>query len=197
MNNRLVLILISVIISLFLLDQYWLNNNINSTETQGEAAIGGGFSLVDQNGKIFTDANLNGKISLIYFGFTHCPDVCPLTLSNLSLAMNELGNEAKNFRIIFVTTDPKRDTSKHLKEFLSNFTVPIIGLTGSEEQIKKAMEVYKVYAKRLNESKNHKGKNYNIEHTTIIYIMDKSGKFIDHLNSESKVDEIVAKLKTL
>ncbi len=150
--------------------------------------IGGAFDLIDQNGNKFTDANLKGKYSLVYFGFTHCPDVCPLTLSNISLALKELGSDADKFQVIFITVDPENDTSASLKEYLKSFGMPITGLTGGGEKIAQAESAYRVYAQKI---------GVEVNHSSIIYVMDKNGQFISNLNSESKVEEIAAKLKAV
>lgn len=203
MNSKLIIFFIAVIIALFVYNEFSPKTiaqqergavTVSETKTTGEAAIGGTFELTDQNGNKFTDANLVGKFSMIYFGFTNCPHICPLALSNMTLALNELGDKAKDFQIIFITVDPKNDTTARLKEFLANFNAPVIGLTGTDAQLEKANAAYKVYAEKL--QADNKGA-YNMNHTSIIYIMDKDGKFIDHMNHESKVADMVTKLKTI
>lgn len=166
--------------------------SVSSQQSTGKALIGGEFELTDQNGNKFTDKNLLGKYSLVYFGFTHCPMICPTALSNISLAMHELGDNAKNFQTIFITADPERDTQERMKEWLQSFKGNIIGLTGSVEQTNKAAEKYKVYAQKLQPDNTG---NYDMNHTSIIYLMDRNGEFITHFSHETPVETLVQKLK--
>ncbi len=201
MKPKYTILLTAIVISLFLVNEFALHKNtgnstvaVTAAGSSGEALVGGAFELTDQNGNKFTEQNLIGKYSLVYFGFTNCPHICPLALSNMSLALNELGGKAKDIQIVFITADPKRDTVERLKEFLGNFNAPIVGLTGTDEALAKANSAYKVYAEKL--SADAKG-NYDINHTSIIYIMDKNGKFVSHFNHETKVADIVKKLKDI
>src|SRR5579862_3670086 len=102
------------------------------------AAIGGKFSLVDQNGKPFTDADLKGKWQLVFFGYTHCPDVCPTALNDLSLALDKLGAKKSEVGIVFISVDPERDTPDVLKSYVGAFGGPIVALTGSPEAVAEA-----------------------------------------------------------
>ncbi len=163
-------------------------------EVSGEALIGGSFSLTNQDGKKFTDKDLLGKYSLIYFGFTHCPMICPTALNSLSLAMEKLGDDAKKFQAILITTDPERDSQSRLKEYLANFNTEIIGLTGTEKELEVAYKAYKVYAEKAGLTKDG---GYDMNHSSIIYIMNKDGKFISHFTHASPVEEIIAKLKQI
>ncbi|MDX1949700.1 MAG: SCO family protein [Rickettsiales bacterium] len=163
-------------------------------ETTGEALIGGDFELTDQNGNKFTQENLKDKYSLVYFGFTHCPMICPTALSSISLTMEKLGQEAEKFQPVFITTDPERDTQERLKEYLVNFNSNIIGLTGSEKELEKAKKAYKVYAEKSGITKDG---GYDMNHSSIIYVMNKQGKYISHFTHASPVDEIISKLKTI
>ena len=204
MSKKLSITFIILTLGLIALNEFALTSKsdvsahevkFGETKSTGEALIGGAFSLVDQNGNTFTQENLEGKYSLVYFGFTHCPDICPTALSNMTLALQELGDKAKDFQIVFITADPERDNVKTMKEYVSNFGGNIIGLTGTKEQVDAAEQVYKVYAEKVTLERAAKGE-YDISHSSIIYIMDKSGKFISNLSHESKVDDIAAKLKT-
>ena len=97
------------------------------------SAIGGPFHLVDQNGKTVTDADLKGKWSLVYFGYTHCPDACPTALNDIALALDQLGPQRSAVRPVFITVDPERDTPEALKAYVTSFDAPILALTGSPE----------------------------------------------------------------
>ncbi|MBN8827623.1 MAG: SCO family protein [Sphingobacteriia bacterium] len=152
------------------------------------------FNLITNNDKAFNEKSLKGKISLLYFGFTFCPDVCPATLNNFSLALDELtDSEKENLQFVFITVDPKRDDLKLMKEYMTNFNSNIIGVTGSEEEIDKIIKSYKIYAVKVPNKENPK--NYTVDHSTIIYIIDREGKFISFLGHESKPEEIVKEIK--
>lgn len=163
-------------------------------ETTGEALIGGDFELTDQNGNKFTQDNLKGRYSIVYFGFTHCPMICPTALSTISLSLDKLGDKASNFLPVLITTDPERDTQERLKEFLVNFNSGIVGLTGSKDQLDKAYKAYKVYAEKSGETKDG---GYDMNHSSIIYVMDKEGKYISHFTHDTPADELVKKLQGL
>src|SRR6202161_4902757 len=109
------------------------------------AAIGGKFSLVDQNGKSVTDAELKGKWQLVFFGYTHCPDICPTALNDLSLALDQLGAKKQDVGIVFISVDPDRDTPAVLKSYVGSFGGPIVALTGTPTEVARAAKDYKVY----------------------------------------------------
>lgn len=143
----------------------------------GPALIGGSFALTDTEGKIVTEASLNGEPSLVFFGYTHCPDVCPTTLADMSKMLEALGRD-KKAQAVFITVDPERDTSAVLKDYLSNFDPRIKGLTGSAEAIAAVEKEYRVYAKKVPAA----GEDYSMDHTAVIYLMDKSGRFVNAFN---------------
>lgn len=139
-------------------------------------AIGGHFDLIDQDGKAVTDAAYAGKYTLVYFGFTYCPDMCPTGLQSISRAMDLLGDKAAGVQPLFITVDPERDTPKVVKEYVSNFHPSIIGLTGSPQQVAAAAKAYKVYYKKAEQVDDD---NYMIDHSTLIFLMAPDGTFID------------------
>lgn len=202
MKNSTKIGIIIATILLLAVNFYITENNKNKDitaetsegKTEGEALIGGKFELTDQNGNKFTEENLKGKYSLVYFGFTHCPMICPTALSSISLAIDKLGDKAKDIQPVFVTTDPERDTQERLKEFLANFNPSIVGLTGTEQDTDKAKEAYRVYAEKIVKKDDP---NYDMNHSSIIYIMDKKGKYQSHFTHETPVDDIVKKLSEL
>jgi protein SCO1/2 len=202
MSPKKILILSSLIIFLVAANEFSTNKTTKTTDsatatettTSGEALVGGAFALTDQKGNKFTDENLKGKISLVFFGFTHCPMICPTTLSTLTLAFNQLGEGADKFQIVFITTDPERDDPARIKEYLSTFAAPVIGLTGSAAEVKQAEDAYRVYSEKLPADATG---NYDMNHSAIIYVMNAEGKFISHFSSETPVEEVVTKLKAL
>ena len=156
----------------------------------GTSAVGGPFALVSQDGKPVTQQALQGQPSLVFFGYTHCPDVCPATLSEISSVFKALGPDARA-KAFFVTVDPQRDTPVVMKDYLSSFDPRIVGLTGSPEAIKKIEDDYKVYA----EAKPDKDGTYTMDHTAITYLMDKKGLFISGFDLDRPPAEAAAELK--
>ncbi len=157
------------------------------------SAIGGPFQLVDQNGKTVTDADLKGKWSLVYFGYTHCPDACPTALNDISIALADLGPKRDAVRPVFITVDPERDTPKSLKAYVTSFDAPILALTGSPEQVAKAAKGYRVYYAKHPEA----GGDYSMDHSSVIYVMDPGGRFTASFTHESAPEQIAERLKKL
>jgi protein SCO1/2 len=156
-------------------------------------AIGGPFQLVDQNGKTVTEADLKGKWSLIYFGYTHCPDACPTALNDISIALSELGPKRAAVRPVFITVDPERDTPETLKAYVTSFDAPILALTGTAEQVAKAAKNYRVYYAKHPEA----GGDYSMDHSSVIYVMDPEGRFTASFTHESAPEQISERLKKL
>ena len=142
------------------------------------AAVGGPFHLEDQNGKPFSDQDLKGRPFLVFFGFTHCPDVCPTTLFELSQVFKDLGKDADRTGALFITVDPERDTPATLKDYLSNFDPHLRGLTGDPATVATVLKEYRVYAKKV----PLKDGDYTMDHTAIVYLMDKDGHFVAPFN---------------
>ena len=157
------------------------------------AAIGGPFHLVDQNGKPFTDADLKGKWHLVFFGYTHCPDVCPTTLNDLALAMDRLGKQRDKVGIVFITVDPERDTPEAMKSYVASFDAPVTALTGTPEQVAEAEKAYRVYsAKRPTQ-----GGDYDMDHSAVIYVMDPQGRFTATFTPDTGADDVAERLQKL
>src|SRR5271169_1914440 len=157
------------------------------------SAIGGPFQLVDQDGKTVTDADLKGKWSLIYFGYTHCPDACPTALNDISIALSELGPKRDAVRPVFITVDPERDTPEVLKSYVTSFDAPILALTGTAEQVAKAAKGYRVYYAKHPEA----GGDYSMDHSSVIYEMDPEGRFTASFTHENTPEQIAERLKKL
>jgi len=155
------------------------------------SSVGGPFHLVNQDGKAVTDADFRGKPFLVFFGFTHCPDICPTKLFEISEVLNRLGPDAEKLNAIFVTVDPERDTPEKLKLYLSSFHPRISALSGSELQIEAVKKAYSVYAKRV----PLEGGSYTMDHTAIVYLMDKDGRFVAPFNLERTADAAAADLR--
>ncbi|SRR6266540_2470864 len=158
--------------------------------TAAASAVGGPFRLIDQNGQIITDESMKGHPFLVFFGFTHCPDVCPTTLFEVSEVLRQLGPAADNLRALFVTVDPARDTPETLKDYLSSFDPHLIGLTGSQEAIDRMVKAYRVYAKKVPTEGG-----YTMDHTALVYLMDKQGRFVAPFNIKRRPEEAAADLR--
>ncbi len=159
--------------------------------TPHAAAIGGPFHLVDQNGKPFSDQDMKGKPYLVFFGFTHCPDICPTTLFEMSQLMRKLGPDADRTGALFITVDPDRDTSAIIKDYLASFDPHLRGLTGDQGAIDQAIKDYRVYAKKV----PLQGSDYTMDHTAIVYLMDKDGQFVAPFELQRSVDAEAAELR--
>jgi protein SCO1/2 len=155
------------------------------------AAVGGPFRLIDQDGKPLTDQDLKGRPFLVFFGFTHCPDVCPTTLFEVSEVLRRLGPDGERVRALFITIDPERDTPEKLKEYLSSFDPRMIALTGDPEAIAATAKAYRVYTKKV----PLEGGTYTMDHTTIVYLMDKEGRFVAPFSLKRRPEEAAADLR--
>ncbi len=142
----------------------------------GTALIGGPFILTDQNGRRVGDTDFRGKLMLVYFGYTFCPDVCPTTLLDMSQAMDALGKDAGQVQPIFITVDPARDTADALKQYLVNFHPGMLGLTGTAQEIQAVAKSYRVYYANA----AGKERDYLVDHTSIVYLMDRQGRYLTH-----------------
>jgi protein SCO1/2 len=141
---------------------------------QAIAGVGGPFHLEDQNGKPVSDQDMKGRPFLVFFGFTHCPDVCPTTLFDMSQLLRQLGPDADRTGALFITVDPERDTPAVMKDYLSNFDPHLRGLTGDQASVGAAIRAYRVYAKKV----PLPGGDYTMDHTAVVYLMDKAGQFV-------------------
>ncbi len=153
--------------------------------------IGGPFALVDQDGKPRTDADFRGKVLIVYFGFTYCPDVCPTDLQNIGLAMDRLGKAGDAVQPLFVTLDPERDTAAHLKGYVALFHPRMVALTGDAAAIKNAADAYRVYYARV----PTKGDDYTVDHSAFLYLVDRSGKYLGFLPPGTDGDRIAEAIR--
>lgn len=149
-----------------------------NVETSGKALIGGPFALIDQTGKTVTDRDFRGKYMLVFFGFTHCPDICPAELQVMAATLEELGDQAKDVVPIFITLDPERDTQEAMAAYVKNFGQRFVGLTGSPEAIAAAAKAYRISYSKFQEDKTKS--DYSIDHSALVYLMGKDGEYITH-----------------
>lgn len=154
------------------------------------SAIGGHFELTDQNGRTVRDTDLRGKVALVFFGYTHCPDVCPITAANLAQALKLLGDRADQVVPVFITVDPERDTPKTIRTYLSSFDPRFVGLTGSRKRIAAIAAAYKAFYRGHDGRGKHDhhhdhgdahAADYRIDHSTFVYIIGPDGRYRHHL----------------
>ncbi len=177
--------------------QYGLLSPKGNGQT-GAVSIGGPFELVDQNGKTRTDKDFRGRLMLIYFGYTYCPDVCPTALQVMSVALDMLGKDAAPVAPIFITVDPERDTVEHMRAYVKNFYPGLIGLTGSPDAIKQAAKNYRVYFRKadtLPDGKKAGPKDYLMDHSSIVLLMDREGRYLTHFTHQSRSEDIAAEIR--
>ncbi|MFL6819039.1 MAG: SCO family protein [Bradyrhizobium sp.] len=177
----------SVLVGLLLM--LWVLGGLRNVAAP--AAIGGPFQLTDQSGQTVTEKNMQGHPTLIFFGFTHCPDVCPTALFDISEVLRALGKDGDRVNAYFISVDPERDTSKEMKDYLSSFDPRLKGLTGSPEDVAKVVSAYRVYARKV----PLKDGDYTMDHTALIYLMDRDGKFVSPFNLKRTPQEAAADLK--
>jgi protein SCO1/2 len=183
MKRRLLLVIVGSFLlgSLIGVGALMLNQespNKNRVITSGQALIGGPFELVGKDGKTVTDKDFRGRYMLVFFGFTHCPDICPAELQVMSAALDDLGDKADQVVPIFITVDPKRDTPQLVTAYVENFGPNFVGLTGSPEAVDKAAKAYRVTYQKFQEE--GAGDNYSVDHSALVYLMGPDGKFVTH-----------------
>ena len=155
--------------------------------------IGGPFNLIDMNGKPVTEKSLLGKPTAIFFGFTYCPEVCPTTLTDLTVWLKTLGPEADKLNVVFVSVDPERDTPEQMRLYLSNFDPRIQGFTGTPETVAQAAKAYRVYYQKVPLD----GGGYTIDHSSSVYLFDAQGAFVAPIPYQSSPDRAVHQLQAL
>ncbi len=150
------------------------------------------FSLQNAQGKTISASDLRGRYLLVYFGFTHCPDICPTTLLLMQNAIAQLGANAKKVQPVFITVDPERDTPKAVGDYVAHFGTNVLGLTGSAEQIKHAADSFKVYYSKVEQKDSALG--YVVDHSGFIYLMGPDGRYITHFTHETAEPELTKEL---
>ena len=154
--------------------------------------IGGPFLLVDHDGNTVSESNFKGKYMLVYFGYTYCPDVCPISLTVISDAMEILGESAEQITPVFITVDPERDDHEAMKMYVEHFHPRLVGLTGSVDQVNLATKAFKAYFAKVTEG--YEDGDYAVDHSSITYLMDPNGKFITHFSHGIEPKSMAEKL---
>jgi len=188
-TRALIILSLSVLIVIGLLLSNIINKNVQ-TEYSSTTKLGIPFELTDSNGNKITEKAFIGSPTALFFGFAHCPDVCPLTLHRISLLMEKLGNKQNKLNVYFITLDPERDTWKFLNEYLTTFNDSIVGITGESKKIKALAKSWGIHSKKV----SSEGENYLIDHTGLIILLDKNGNF---LNTIDYKDDFELSLKVI
>jgi protein SCO1/2 len=180
-NRRLILPLAVFLLgALALAAAAFVTFSPSRTGQTAASSVGGPFSLTTQEGKTLTDKDLRGAPFLIFFGFTHCPDVCPTKLFEISETLRAAGPKGEKLRALFISVDPERDTVEVMKSYLGSFDPRIVGLTGDRAAIDATVKAYRAYARKV----PLKDGDYTMDHTALVYLMDKRGEFVGAFNSE-------------
>lgn len=156
--------------------------------------IGGPFALTDQNGVRRTDADFRGKLMLVYFGFTYCPDICPTDLQAIGLAVDQLGAAGDQVQPVFVTLDPERDTPQLLADYVPMFHPRLIGLSGGARAIREAALAYRVYYAKVPRTD---GSDYTIDHSAFIYLLNREGRYLGHFPPGTPPERMVEAIRWL
>lgn len=170
----------------------------------GAAQIGGAFNLIDQNAKTRTDGAFRGQLMLVFFGYSHCPDVCPIGLQAMTGALETLGESGNVVRPVFITVDSARDTPERLKEYARNFHPRLVALTGSEERIAQVAKAYRIYSGKSKPAEGHKTANqaardhgdYLMDHSSYIYLMGADGRYLTHFPANMPADQLAVRIKS-
>ncbi|SNY92514.1 protein SCO1/2 [Cohaesibacter sp. ES.047] len=176
----------------------WYQQELGVQQTQSgdtSVPIGGDFQLTDHTGKPVTAADFSDKPMVVYFGYTFCPDVCPTTLSEMTLWVEDLGEDADKLNYLFITVDPERDDQEAMAYYVDAFFPQLVGLRGTPEQTKDVIKAYRVYAKKVEEEDG--GDNYVMDHTASVYLMKKGNIFSGTIAYGEEHDTAVAKLRKL
>lgn len=164
-----------------------------TTRSTGKALIGGPFALTDHTGKRRTDKDFRGRLMLVFFGFTSCPDVCPTSLQTATEALAKLGDDADKVRVLFITVDPERDTVEQLSRYHEAFDPRIVMLTGTPREIAAVAKAYRVYYAKRRQGDGPG--DYTMDHSALSYLMGRDGRYLTHFSHKTKPDELAKALR--
>ncbi len=163
-----------------------------SQQVSGKALIGGPFSLTDHTGKPVTQDDFKGKLMLVFFGYTYCPDICPAELQVMSAALDALGADAEKVTPVFITVDPARDTVEQMASYVASFHPRLVGLTGSEEAVKQAAKAYRVYYAKAGDANSP---DYLVDHSAFVYLMGRDGNYLTHFSYGTSAEKMAAGIR--
>ena len=195
-NRRNALLLVAVVaVVAVLAGRQYLGEGDRTDGRSMLPTIGGPFTLIDQTGKTVKNSDLEGRVLLIFFGYTFCPDVCPTALTIMAEALDLLGAKADDITPVFITVDPQRDTPEVLKSFIENFHPSIVGLTGSPEQIAAIAKSYHAYYMKVIEGEEEADEGYLMYHISNLYLMAPGGKFLARFPHDIAPEALAAGLR--
>lgn len=171
----------------------WRQSEPQQAASTELGTIGGPFTLTGADGQPFPSSRLNGRPAAIFFGFTHCPDVCPTTLARLARLRRQLGQGDDALSIVFVSVDPERDTPAEVGNYLRLFDTPVIGLTGTMGQIEQVKKQFGIYSRKVEQP----GGSYSVDHTASVILLDRNGQFVATLSPEEGDRVALEKLKRI
>ncbi len=191
-----VLLLGTLVVLLFYLPGM-RENPATPSAVSGVPSIGGPFTLTDQHGNTVTEATLKGRYSLVFFGFTHCPDICPLTLQNVTQAIELAGPSGDNVTPVFISVDPERDTVETMAAYVAPFHPRFLALTGTPEQVRGAAASYKVFASKapVRDAAGKATDDYTMQHSGNIFLMDTEGRYLAHFAHDTPALQIAARIR--
>lgn len=168
---------------------YWIGKAVHGGDTGGHgvADIGGDFTLVDQSGQTVRDSDLHGRLRLVYFGYTYCPDICPTELQNMSGALDLLEEDSDDILPVFITVDPERDTVAVMREYSAHFHPRFLALTGTLEQVAGAAKAYRIFYAKVDDAS---ASDYLMDHSTFVYLMDRQGRYLRHFDKGTPPETI-------
>ena len=171
----------------------WRQSEPEQVASTPLGTIGGPFTLAGTDGQPFASSKLSGRPAAMFFGFTHCPDVCPTTLARLARLRKQLGQGDDALSIVFVSVDPERDTPAEVGNYLKLFNTPVVGLTGSPAQVEQVKKQFGIYSRKVEQP----GGGYSVDHTAAVILLDKNGQFVATLSPEEGDQVALEKLKRI
>ena len=190
---RLMLWIIVGVVATGMVVLIWRQSEPQQVASTPLAPIGGSFTLAGTDGKPFASSKLNGRPAAIFFGFTHCPDVCPTTLARLAKLRRQLGQGDGALSIVFVSVDPERDTPAEVGNYLELFDTPVVGLTGTPAQVEQVKKQFGIYSRKVEQP----GGGYSVDHTASVILLDRNGQFVATLSPEEGDQVALEKLKRI
>ena len=188
---RQILWLIVGLVAVGMVVLIWRQSEPEQIASTPLGTIGGPFTLAGTDGKPFASTKLNGKPAAVFFGFTHCPDVCPTTLARLARLRKQLGQGDDALSIVFVSVDPERDTPLEVGNYLKLFDTPVVGLTGTPAQVEQVKQKFGIYSRKVEQP----GGGYSVDHTAAVILLDRNGQFVATLSPEEGDQVALDKLK--
>lgn len=187
-------VFVALIVALIVLVNNGPKEPVVASKTTGEALIGGPFTLVNHEGRTVSEADYADRYKLFYFGFTFCPDVCPMALQIMAAALDALGPDADKIYPLFVSVDPERDTFEAMGPYVEQFHDRMIGLTGTPEQIAAVTKAYRVYARKVSDPGSSAA--YTMDHSSVFYLMSPEGDYVTHFTHVTDPEEMAQEIRS-